>query len=779
MFGFMKKLFSREKAIDGRAFFGVDWPGGFVDAFRRVAKPSKDAMLKEYRGFAYICANYNARAVFSTKLRLLRRISKGEKSRWSMQFLNREQTAHICKSHNISLATGERIAEITNHNALSLLQNPNPHMSGFRLLEFNQLYQEMTGEAAIRIIYVEFGASKIPVGLYLLQPQYLHAVEDEETGFISHYDYGHKEKIKLMPDEVLNFKLPNLRSPYLNGYSPLAGVFEDVNILDLYKATEAAILSNEGRPDVLVSGKDGLGDIERLEKRFATKFRRGGKGGIMFVEDDLSVTPLSWAPKDLAFLSVGDRAREIIALAYGIPPVLLSSQGTTQYDVDNTVSNRHIINAIKPRLERNLDVLNSHFINLFDPSGTLFFAYDDPSVVNKEQQLEEDTKLVAAGIVLPNEVRVTRGYEPKEWGDKPAGMYQQSIGGATEEIEEPSASTEEAAQDGNIQATALNGTQIASLLQIVEAVTTGALTPEAAELVIQASFPLLDPKLLSQLTAELDKAKKVPTVGTTPSEPEHKCKSHKAHPLPNGKELAKVLKTHFAKQRKYVLDSLKSKAKTKGLPKKFVNMADWDREMYEDCQPLVEMYFKKQYQITAKDIVTRAGISNDVFNVKNPHTAKAVKNLALRFCEETNATTSQELTKALDDLRDSLAEGLTEGERMSQLQDRVEAIFDNAEGYRAERIAQTESSRAHHEGLRQAAKDSGVVKGFQLLPSSACCDLCQQIAEEVGEIGLDDSFHTDDSESTPDEYREKFVPVHPSCECTAVCVLTETENEAE
>ena len=120
---------------------------------------------------------------------------------------------------------------------------------------------------------------------------------------------------------------------------------------------------------------------------------------------------------------------------------------------------------------------------------------------------------------------------------------------------------------------------------------------------------------------------------------------------------------------------------------------------------------------------------------------------------------------------------MTAGERMSDLQDRVGAIFDRAEDFRSFRIAQTESSRSHHEGLRQAAKDSGVVKGFTLLPSSACCELCKEIADSVGEIGLDGSFYQDDT--APEEYQDRFVPIHPNCECTVLQVLIDDQNQGQ
>ena len=798
MFEAITKFFknSRNKVVDARAFLGVDWPGSYVDAFRSVPKPGKDKLISEYKGFAYICSNYNARVLTSNRLRLYRVLSKTEKCRWNTRNVSLKEANYLEKTGRISLANGQRLEEITQHPAITLLKRPNPQMSGLTFLEFTQLYQEMVGEGAWHVVYNNLGKYKIPVQLYLLQPQYLKAEEDPKNGFVDHYTYGYKEQLTLDNDEVVRFLLPNLKYPYLSGHSPLLGVFEDVNILDLFKATEAAILNNEGRPDVLVSAKDGIGDPERFEKRFITKFRRGGKAGIMFAEDDITVTPLSWSPKDLAFVKVGETARDSIALAYDIPPALLDKSGSSQYNVDNTLANRHVINAIKPRMERNLDVLNGKFLSLFDSEaveeGILFMSYDDPSVINKEQELEEDKALVTAGIKLPNEVRIERGYEPKPWGDVPVGMYsQQATDSGPSEGGEAGATDTQKAEEGSIQQEGLNGAQIEGQIQIITAITQGQITPEAGKILLQLAFPLIDEGKLDALIAELGKKKPVPAPQITPEappkpvgEPEGQkalcsCKASRREnsPVPKGEaELKKVLKEYFQKQREEVISTLKNKAKS-DLPSKFVPMKKWNRELYEQSQPLIELSAKDAYQKQAKQIQSRAGISPDVFSVKNPNLEKKVQELALEFCKETNDSTSEELNKALQDLRESMEEGLSEGERFSQLVDRVGAVFDRAETERAELIASTESSRAYLAGNVQSAKDSGVVSGAKVLLSSDPCPLCEEIAGQ-GEMDLDSTWYTDPS--APEAYQDKpHPPFHPGCFCDLEFVLSGNDSGAE
>ena len=151
--------------------------------------------------------------------------------------------------------------------------------------------------------------------------------------------------------------------------------------------------------------------------------------------------------------------------------------------------------------------------------------------------------------------------------------------------------------------------------------------------------------------------------------------------------------------------------------------------------------------------------------------------LALSFCEETNRCTSEDLNKALDDLKESFEEGLTEGERFSQLTDRVGEIFDSAEKERAELIAHTESTRAYLAGNVQSAKDSGVVSGAKVLLSSDPCPLCVEIADQ-GELDLDATWHT--NESAPEAYQDKpHPPFHPGCYCDLEFVLSGDDSGAE
>ena len=776
-----------EKALTLSSLWGSNT--NTYDSWGKQKKPDRAKLLNEYRGVAYACANLNAQGVTKTPLRLYRKSAKGAKCRWPTRSLSLGETKSLSARNKLRVADSETVQELTTHPLLTLLDNPNDSMDCVGLLEISQLFQEIVGIAYWLIVRNALGT---PAKIMLLLPQHVKAITDD-NGQLVGYEYGTgANKTTYSVDDVIPFKMPNPSSPWLEGFSPIEAVYESIEIENKYCATEAAILDNEGLPRGVLSGKDGIADASRLEKRFNAKFRQNA-GGVMVLEDEgIDFKPLSFSPRDLARLSVHENARVAIANAYGVPFGLIDTASSSQYNVDVTIRARHVEDAIVPRLRRLQSVLNRRLVSAFDSS--LFVAFDDPSPTNRELTLSEDTQLVSAGILTPNEIRNKRGYEPVDGGDQLAGMY--SVGSDTvssvdsvvddvvEETVEPVEAEGGTPDDPKPEVTPEANARSALLemaggitgsLQIFASLSAGEITRETAIGLLTMFFGISREEA-EALVGESGEAKPTPppekssilNADGSPIEMETKAKK-KPPKLPKGTRLQKALQKAFKRQAAEVLGSLKSAKGTKALPSKFVLSEDWDRELYEDCQPLVELYFKEAYEGKAKELVARAGLSPDVFNVTNPKLAEKVKKLALEFCKETNACTTAELNAALSDLRDSLEEGLTAGERMHQLTARVQGVFDRAEKERAALIAQTEASRSHVSANVAAAKDSGVVTGAKVLLSSAACDLCRSIAAQ-GEKGLDDVWHTDPE--APAAYRDKpHPPFHPNCMCDLEYVI--------
>jgi HK97 family phage portal protein len=231
-------------------------------------------------------------------------------------------------------------------------------------------------------------------------------------------------------------------------------------------------------------------------------------------------------------------------------------------------------------------------------------------------------------------------------------------------------------------------------------------------------------------------------------------------------KFAAVLQGFFRKQAAAVgakvkaLDEMKTKA---GKIEDFFDWRHWAAEMYKDLRPVVQLY----YDYAAKDTAGRLDLAPDFFSVVQPKLSEGVDKATLLFCNETNETTSMELSAALDLLRKELTEGLTQGDVKQAMMERVKSVFDQAENLRAWRIAVTEGSRAQHAAQEITAIESGIVKGKRWILSDEACPECLPLRDKV--VPLGDNFTT--VEGNPAYSDIPYPPLHPHCRCDMIEVV--------
>src|SRR5262245_3989399 len=120
---------------------------------------------------------------------------------------------------------------------------------------------------------------------------------------------------------------------------------------------------------------------------------------------------------DLAALADLKATKEDIANAFGVPLPFLS--GDTNLANMQAADHLHKTLAVAPRLRRRDEKLNEQLVPLFDPSGRLFLASDDPTPANQQFLLQQEQADLRAGVRTVNEVRASRGLPPVAWGDQP------------------------------------------------------------------------------------------------------------------------------------------------------------------------------------------------------------------------------------------------------------------------------------------------------------------------------------------------------------------------
>ena len=224
----------------------------------------------------------------------------------------------------------------------------------------------------------------------------------------------------------------------------------------------------------------------------------------------------------------------------------------------------------------------------------------------------------------------------------------------------------------------------------------------------------------------------------------------------------------FREQQKAVMGTIE--VDSAGLPDHFPVLASYDDPMSRAMTPIIAPYWQESGEKTLDRLEAATGLDLGDWTVVNPHLRSMIEQATLKFCRSTNETTSRDLRTALDDLRQSLIEGLVEkGEAPRELAKRVKEIFDGCKTWKAHQIAVTEASRAVHAAQEQAAIESGVVAGFEWILSDDACPMCQAQYTQCRRVRLGQPFaHTG---GDPDYSTVRFPPLHPNDQCSVIEIL--------
>jgi hypothetical protein len=144
---------------------------------------------------------------------------------------------------------------------------------------------------------------------------------------------------------------------------------------------------------------------------------QGGAGRVVVAESGMKVALLQHSLGDLALLAEQGANKELIANAFHVPIAFW----TTQTNLANlqAATYQHMDQAIGPRLTRRDEKLNEQLIPLFDPSGRIFLASEDPMPVDAQLGIQWQESDLKYGVVTINEIRSERGLPPVSWGDEP------------------------------------------------------------------------------------------------------------------------------------------------------------------------------------------------------------------------------------------------------------------------------------------------------------------------------------------------------------------------
>lgn len=694
----------------------------FSDVWNRQRIPDDIEILDYFRDTAFACANLNADAVARTRLRLYVRTARGQPSPKCQAIpITKATRRRLVESGRA--AAGMVVDEVEDHPVLKLMERPCQqegveYLNGFDLLAYTQLYQEIIGSA---YWLPDFdGVLGIPSALWILPSQYVTPKRNTwNSRVLDYYEYSAGGRIeKFQPNELIAFRFPSLEDPYIGSFSPLKAAFGRIGLSEKHLAQAQAMLDNRSRMDAVITPghpDQPLGREERirLEKRIKAKFSRGGTRSVLIPSVPLKVEPIVWPPKDIGELAESSAAAEQIARVFGVPLSMLNRDANRASSEQGR--QQHAKDTVTPRLRRLEGVLNSRLLPFYDPSGRLFFAFDDPVPENVELNAKVRKLNLESNYTTINEERSEDKWDPVPWGDEPW--------------------------------------MLATLRQPSE-------DRPQSELALPPN-----PKQGQQSDGSKGVRKKA----------EHQPTGRRAI---DGARVKAVLLRTFAEQEdwaiKKVHDLYLKDAIHPGLGPGFWDDFDdrWGDVLRERVQPSILFY----YDEGAKETIDRLNFDPEIWSVRPPGVLEAVERAAFRLSARTNRTTQQQLDMIVPQLRREIATGLFQGDTLDEITKRIQGVFGQASEYRASRIAATEATRAVHSGQLEAAIASRQVIGKEWLLSGDPCPVCVSIWDrnQGRLVGLRESFAkvSDD----PDYGMVEVPPAHPNCQCGMAEVLIGQEG---
>lgn len=405
------------------ALAGSQWSGtSFVDSYRRNRQPTPNEILAELKNTTWTCASINAAtcANYPPRLYVITEHNQPRPKCLTKALSPRaERRLRSLPRLHARTKSAARIEEVTEHPLLTLLQHANPIHNAFDLWELTTLYQEVHGSA---FWFLDLDpVLNVPRAVWILPSQNVTPRRDpNSTNLVDYYLYrnGRSEE-RFAPEQVIHFAYPDPRDPYTSGLSPLRACFEQAAITSDYAAFKKAKFENHAVPDAIISPDEVMGEEERdrLEAQWNHRFRRGGSGKVVVAESSLKVSLLNQSMGDLAALADMAATKTDIANAFHVPIAFLTSQ-TNLANLQASQS-QHMSLAIGPRLERRDEKLNAQLVPLYDPTGRLFLASEDPVPVDQNLLVQQQIADLKYGVVSINEIRSERGLPPAPWGDAP------------------------------------------------------------------------------------------------------------------------------------------------------------------------------------------------------------------------------------------------------------------------------------------------------------------------------------------------------------------------
>ena len=304
------------------------------------------------------------------------------------------------------------------HPALALLASAGFGASGPGLLETLAAQLLLHGNAYLE---VATGADGLPAALFALRPERV-TVEADSRGWPTGYLYRAGDMVTRYPADTVGDQAGLL---HIRGFHPLddhygAGCLNAasgaVAVHNAAATWNRALLDNAARPSGALIYQPGDGSalsgeqFDRLKAEMDAAFTGAANAGRpMLLDGGLSWQPLSLTPAEMDFARARDTAAREIALAFGVPPLLLGLPGDATYANYKEANVALWRLTLLPLTGRILSALSAHLQNWWP--GIVLSVDRDAVPALSEDRERLWSQVSAASFLTDMEKRALLGLE--------------------------------------------------------------------------------------------------------------------------------------------------------------------------------------------------------------------------------------------------------------------------------------------------------------------------------------------------------------------------------
>jgi HK97 family phage portal protein len=225
------------------------------------------------------------------------------------------------------------------HPVLDLIDRPNGAQGRAEFLEAVYGYLLLAGNAYVEAVP---GVGAVPGELHVLRSDRMNLVPGAD-GWPVAYDYTvsgrtHRYDVTGERNPICHLKTFHPQDDHY-GFSPMQAAAVAVDVHNSASSWSKALLDNAARPSgaIVYKGADGAASLssdqyDRLVSEMEAHHQGARNAGRpMLLEGGLDWKPMGFSPSDMEFQKTKEAAAREIAIAFGVPPMLLGIPGDATY----------------------------------------------------------------------------------------------------------------------------------------------------------------------------------------------------------------------------------------------------------------------------------------------------------------------------------------------------------------------------------------------------------------------------------------------------------------